>query len=276
MVVQNAMRIIGGMNCGMKKNKPFFSIVTPTFNRADYLSQLIEGVLSQTYKNWEHIIVNDGGTDSSPDLIHWYQKKNKNIRYFERKKNMGIGFTRNEGNSYAKGKWIVVADSDDIWLPNRLEILYRYINLDDKKIKLLFPTPHLGLLKNFCNPWEKVDLIYGGMLWMGREGRAVRQYWKPTSLTAEKLRKGNQVIIHGACAYRKWVADKIGYRNEQRKNDDFWFVVDCWNSKVKFGFVNQPLMGYRILEDGVSRVNYQSIRREMKRKLKYEKIKDRI
>jgi len=228
-----------------------FSIVTPTFNRVDYLSQMIEGILRQVYDNWELIVVNDGGTDSTSDLMEYYCNLDKRIKYFKRKKNMGIAYTRNEGNSHAAGDWIVVCDSDEIWIPERLELTAKFI----KK-------------------YPDVEFISGGIYWMSNEGTAIREYWRPKPLTAAALRDGKQVIIHGASSYKKSLADRIPYRNEQRINDDFWFVVDCWNAKVKFGYLDRPLMGYRILSDGVSHTNFKKIKNEIKQKLKKEYIRD--
>lgn len=247
MVAQLVTATTGGMN----KNNPLFSIVTPTFNRADYLGQMVEGVLKQSCKEWELIVVNDGGTDSTPQLMEYYTKKDKRIRYFPRQKNLGIAKTRNEGNSYAKGDWIVVCDSDDIWLPNRLKVLAEHIKKQ-----------------------PDVEFWYGGVLWMSNEGSMAREYWIPKPLTAKKLRAREQTVLHGSCAYKRWIAKEIGYRPEQKINDDFWFIVDCWNKKVKFGIINEPLMGYRILPDGVSRSHYWEIQKELKKKLKTEFIRE--
>ena len=230
---------------------PLFSIVTPTMNRSDYLPDMINGILEQKVQDWELIVVDDGGNDSTPELMEFYTIADERIKYF-RKRHSGIAKTRNYGNSRARGKWIIVSDSDDIWEHNRLELLQKYIKKH-----------------------PKIDFIYGGMLWASHSGEMVKEYWRPSELTAEKLRSGNQGVIHGACAYKKWVAEEVPYRPEQKINDDYWFIVDCWNKGVEFGFINAPLMRYRILPDGVSRVNYDKIQAEIKRKLKKEVIYDR-
>ena len=99
---------------------PLVSVVMPTYNRADLLPRSIESILSQTYPNFEFIIVDDGSTDESVSLIQSYAQKDKRIRLLINDKNKGISYSRNKGNAAARGKYIMIMDSDDISLPNRM------------------------------------------------------------------------------------------------------------------------------------------------------------
>ena len=236
-------------NGGTPESKPFFSIVMPYKDAYDSIGQAIETIRGQTYKNWELIIVNDGSDENMllPILAHF---KDERIRYYY-KEWSGIAQTRNFGNQKAKGDWIVVCDADDIWLSNRLKLTKRYIE-----------------------KYPDRDFIYGGIFWGSASGLAVREYWKPMPLTAEKLREGKQVIIHGSCAYRRKVALETPYRREQKVNDDFWFIIDCWNKRYKFGIIQRPLMIYRVLPDGVSKTHYLEIQKEIKEKLKTQHIRN--
>jgi len=97
------------------------SIVTPVYNSEKYLAANITSVLAQTYKNWEHILVDDCSTDNSEALIRSFQESDNRIKYFKLSKNGGAGVARNKAIELAKGTYIAFLDSDDIWHPKKLE-----------------------------------------------------------------------------------------------------------------------------------------------------------
>lgn len=97
------------------------SIITPMYNAEKYVESTIQSVLSQTYENWEMIIVNDCSTDNSLDIAERYSKKDARIKIFNHEHNKGISATRNEGISNAKGRYIAFVDSDDIWKKDKLK-----------------------------------------------------------------------------------------------------------------------------------------------------------
>lgn len=100
---------------------PFFSIIIPTYNRAYLLPTAIESVLKQTFINWELIIIDDGSTDNTEEMVNSFQ--DKRIHYYYQK-NQERCIARNNGISKALGKYICFLDSDDYYLTNRLELLY--------------------------------------------------------------------------------------------------------------------------------------------------------
>ncbi len=93
------------------------SVIIPTFNRKDFLKEAIDSVLSQTYKNFELIVVDDGSTDGTGEMISKYYPQ---IRYFYQK-NKGPSAARNKGIKEAKGEYISFLDSDDLWLKEKLK-----------------------------------------------------------------------------------------------------------------------------------------------------------
>ena len=88
------------------------SIVIPVYNVEDYLEQCLQSVINQTYKNLELIVINDGSTDSSGDIIERYVKKYNNIICVNQK-NSGLSYSRNVGLDKSNGKYIYFLDSDD-------------------------------------------------------------------------------------------------------------------------------------------------------------------
>ena len=103
---------------------PFFSIVIPTFNRAGFICKAIDSVLNQTFKDFELIIVDDGSTDNTKEVIEKYN--DSRIKYFYQK-NKERSAARNEGIRKSAGEYITFLDSDDYYLPQRLENLYNGI-----------------------------------------------------------------------------------------------------------------------------------------------------
>jgi glycosyltransferase involved in cell wall biosynthesis len=98
------------------------SVIIPVYNRELLLSEAIESALSQTYKNFEIIIIDDGSTDGSRDIIQSYHQRYPAIIKTARISNSGPAAARNYGASLAAGDLLSFLDSDDIWSPNKLEL----------------------------------------------------------------------------------------------------------------------------------------------------------
>ena len=96
------------------------SIIMPSYNTEEYISKSIESVLTQTYKNWELIIVDDCSSDKTDEVVRSYLSDNR-IHYLKNEKNCGAAYSRNTALREAKGKWIAFLDSDDLWMPEKLE-----------------------------------------------------------------------------------------------------------------------------------------------------------
>jgi glycosyltransferase involved in cell wall biosynthesis len=106
------------------KGNPLVSVITPFMNEQEFLSITIESVISQTYTNWEYILVDDGSKDRSTAIAKEYAERFPGkIFYFQHSdhQNKGVCATRNLGISKAKGEYIALLDGDDIWLPAKLE-----------------------------------------------------------------------------------------------------------------------------------------------------------
>lgn len=97
------------------------SVITPSYNTAEFISETIESVLSQTYDNWEMIIVDDCSTDNTDDVVSEYSARDPRIRYIKNDTNLGAALTRNRALDEARGQWIAFLDSDDLWEPDKLE-----------------------------------------------------------------------------------------------------------------------------------------------------------
>lgn len=103
------------------------SIITPMYNAEHYVAETMDSVLKQTYENWEMIIVDDCSTDQSPDIVKQYAKKDGRIRYYRNTQNLGVAKSRNAAIEFATGRYIAFLDSDDRWLPGKLEKQLTYM-----------------------------------------------------------------------------------------------------------------------------------------------------
>ena len=96
------------------RNRPIVSVIVPVYNVEKYLEECVESVLSQTFTDYELLLIDDGSTDSSGDLCDQIAKRDTRIRVFH-KSNGGLSSARNKGMDEAEGGWIVFLDSDDKW-----------------------------------------------------------------------------------------------------------------------------------------------------------------
>ncbi len=142
------------------KNLPLVSIVTPAYNQAEYLADTIESVLAQDYPNIEYIVLDDGSTDSTPEVLNRY---NGRVRW-ERHDNMGQARTLNKGWAMSKGEVIGYLSSDDILYPSAIRKLVEMLEGDDS-IVCSFPDSDLidhqsrVVKKNVCRPFDLGELI---------------------------------------------------------------------------------------------------------------------
>ena len=98
-------------------NEALVSVVIPAYNSEQYINECIDSVLNQTYQNYEIIVIDDGSTDNTVNLVKQYN--NEKIKLYHQM-NSGSGAARNLGVKQAHGKWIAFIDADDIWLPDKL------------------------------------------------------------------------------------------------------------------------------------------------------------
>jgi len=113
------------------------SIITPTFNRAHLLAETIESVLAQTYPAWELIVIDDGSTDKTTEVVKQYADKDSRIQYFFQE-NKGASAARNVGIRKAKGKYLAFLDSDDLYFPDSLKNLQEHFRSASPKTKLVY------------------------------------------------------------------------------------------------------------------------------------------
>ncbi|WP_079717468.1 glycosyltransferase family 2 protein [Parapedobacter luteus] len=108
-------------------HNPCVTIITPLYNGGQFVSESIASIVNQTYSNWELIVIDDCSTDDGTRIVEEYQKGDNRIKLIRNECNLGPAKTRNLGIEAAAGRYIAFLDSDDIWLPNKLEVQLRFM-----------------------------------------------------------------------------------------------------------------------------------------------------
>ena len=129
------------------------SIITPSYNTARFLRETIPCVLAQTYTNWEMLIVDDCSTDETDDVVAAFP--DERIRYFKNDRNRGAAYSRNFALREARGRWMAFLDSDDLWLPDKLE----------KQIRFMEENGYAFSYTNYAEMDESGKLL--SVLWTG-------------------------------------------------------------------------------------------------------------
>lgn len=215
-------------------SQPFVSVVMPVFNAEKYLISSIESILNQTYLNFEFIIINDGSTDNSLEIIKQYKAKDDRIVIVSRE-NKGLSFSLNEGILLSKGKYIARMDADDISLENRLQ----------KQVGFMENNLDIGV----CGSWIKIfeDEIDGHI-------------WKlPYSDDECKV-----VLFVGCCfahptvMIRKNILDTYGVQYKKHLAEDYGMWV-CLSKITKFANMQEVLLLYRQTLSGMSNIAKKDI-----------------
>lgn len=108
------------------------SITMLTYNRAKYIREALDSVVSQSFQDWELIIIDDGSTDTTAEIVNSY-KKDSRIRYIINDSNRGIVYSRNKALEMSRGTYIAVLDSDDVWSDKKkLELQIAFLEEHDE------------------------------------------------------------------------------------------------------------------------------------------------
>lgn len=107
-------------------NIPIVSVIMPAYNGSSFISDSITSVLSQTFKNIELIIIDDGSSDETVEIIDKFKEIDNRVKLLQNDENQGVSYSRNRGIEISKGEWIAFIDCDDIWEKEKLELQLNY------------------------------------------------------------------------------------------------------------------------------------------------------
>lgn len=211
------------------------SVIIPIYNVAQYLSQCVESVLSQLYKELEVILVDDGSTDDCPNLCDDYEEKNPRVRVIH-KKNGGLSDARNAGMKVATGDWIYFVDSDDWVAQDAILKLYHFA------------------VDNHC------DVVQGGLYYAYQDHllyrKASKKEQKRTIL--ERNDAMRELIVNDRVKNFAWgklyktdLIRDLFFPVGKYFEDSFWQHL-AMDRVERYGIVDEPLYFYRQREDSIS------------------------
>ncbi len=207
-------------------SQPFFSVVLPVYNVEAYLAECIESVLTQTFTDWELVIIDDVSTDQTPKIIRSYMEKNNKIQMIQNDQNIKSGPSTNHGIEKSAGRWICRLDGDDKYHPEFLERFFWHIQ----------PHQH----RDDCFFTSRVRII-------DSDGKNIIDVELPGAKKVERLVWMENVICQSATSYPRALWEKVGgYPMSQSEPDD----RALWKKFLKAGaglhVIPEVLVDYRI------------------------------
>ncbi len=214
----------------MHDQHPKVSVVIPTYNRAHLISRAIQSVLDQTYQDLEIIIVDDGSTDNTEEIVKSF--KDERIRFIRYDKNKGASAARNTGIRASKGEYIAFQDSDDEWFPDKLE----------QQMKVFRISP------------PEIGVVYSGFYRI----EADKKIYVPSDFITQKegnihneLLKGNFVGTP-AVLIKKECFENTKYFDENLPALEDWELWIEISKHYVFKYVNKPLLYTYSTRDSVN------------------------
>jgi len=212
------------------KNKPAVSIIIPTYNRRQLIARSIESVLNQTYRDFELIIVDDGSTDGTGEVVAGFN--DERIRYIRCEENRGEAAARNVGIKAARCDYIAYQDSDDEWLPEKLA----------RQMELLKnASPQFGVIYTGFWKTENHRRIYIPFSWVNQKNGDIHK----------ELLKGN-FIGSPVVLLKKECFDKVGLFDERLRNLVDWEMWLRISKYYHFKYIDEPLVVAHYHSDNVS------------------------
>ena len=223
------------------------SIITPVYNAEDFIHQVIESVIAQSYPHWEMIVVEDCSTDSSREIIRTFSEKDERIRMIEMTGNKGVGEARNTGLKEAGGTYIAFIDSDDWWYPDKLE-------------------KQLAFMKKGNYP-----ISYTAYEMMDTEGKDIgRVIHAIPEVTLHTYLKSTIIGLSTAMISREIIGDFAISNMRMRVDTQLWIRL------LKRGFkaygMDEVLARYRVHSNSISRNRLKAARQTWKLYFKVEKL----
>ncbi|MEN6306412.1 MAG: glycosyltransferase [Anaerohalosphaeraceae bacterium] len=200
---------------------PKVAVIIACYNMAEYLPQCLDGILAQTIRNWETVIVDDGSTDGSREILQRYSQMDKRFRVFFFDKSEGPYIRRNFAIQHARAPFISIQDADDILAPQKLELLLEEILKDDS----------LGVVGSFFGRF--ID-TYRGAEYCDR----IRLKVSPSEI-AKDVQRSWYVCWHASAVIRKTLFEQVGlYDCQPWGSDTFWLakaaVYGILTGRVRF------------------------------------------
>jgi glycosyltransferase involved in cell wall biosynthesis len=198
----------------------YISVVIPAYNRAAHIGKAVESVMQQSYTDFEAIIVDDGSTDATVEVVMRYARRDKRIRLVRHERNRGAQAARNTGIRAARGSWIAFLDSDDSWLPESLKL-------------------RIEAAEN-----EKVSVVHSvGFITCGDGRLEIYPDWRVAGNAYRELLAHDGPMFQGLLVTKE-ALERIGYLDERVVSYQEWDTFIRLAKYYPFGFEPRPTFIY--------------------------------
>ena len=214
------------------------SIITPVYNCERFIEITINSVRSQTYENWELLLVDDCSPDNSDQIIERIMKEDSRIKYIKLEKNSGAAVARNVGLERSKGRYIAYLDADDVWYNNKLESQIRFMAEYDVQFT--------------CCDYEKIE----------EDGTNLNKIiHMPTTITYKQLLRNTIIQTVGVVVDLNKVDKKLLIMPNVRRGQDSATWLQLLKNGVVFKGQNVVLAQYRRVSQSLSSNKISAIKR---------------
>ena len=202
--------------------QPLVSVIMPAYNAEKYIEEAVRSVISQTYPNWELLILDDCSADRTAELAKALADLDSRIRLLRNPQNMGVAKTRNRGFSLAKGEWVALLDSDDVWHSDKLE-------------KQLLTAAETG-----------ADIIYCSYSMMNENGMHISDFIVPKATSYDDMLK-ESVLSCSTVVLRRSILDFHRFSSDYY-HEDYGFWLELLRHGYKAAANTEILADYRIIK----------------------------
>lgn len=216
---------------------PKISIITPLYNVENCIGDTIESVQRQTYKNYEHIIIDDCSPDNSYQVAKSYEDKDSKIVLLKNDKNSRVAFTRNRGLDIACGDYILFLDSDDILMEDALKILVKCFEQNPKALI-------------YTAPYQKIS----------EDGSKKYGIITPPATTNYKAMLKTCTMPFMTSIIRRDIVGDLRLKNVHHEDYLFWLQALNSGKYTCYGYREKPLGYYRLTSNSLSRNKFKTFR----------------
>jgi teichuronic acid biosynthesis glycosyltransferase TuaG len=223
------------------------SIITPSYNSGEFISETIKSIQNQTYRNWELLITDDFSSDNTVKIIKSFIKDDNRIQLFQLDKNSGAAMARNNSIKRALGRFIAFLDSDDTWLPNKLITQLKFMTYNKAPISFTsyFLMNDKGVsLNKTIKSIEKVNY---------------HQYLKNTIIGMSTSMIDTSKVSH------------IVFKNIRTRQDTYLWISLLKQGHTAYG-IGEPLGIYRVRSNSISANKIKSALQVWKLYFNFEKL----
>lgn len=214
--------------------KALVSVVMAAFNSGEHITESIESVLAQTYGNLELLVTDDGSTDNTAEIVERYVKRDERVRFFKLEGNHGAGVARNKAIEEARGRYIAFCDSDDTWLPYKLERQIAF--MEEGGYCMVFSSYYI------CNA----------------EGKRTGMFRAPASVSLTDTKRDDKIgfltAVYDTKPYGKFYMPRL------RKRQDWAYVLIILKRCGRAYALEEPLACYRKARGSISHNKFSLIK----------------